>query len=222
MSSSIIEQSQKCTKCGEEYPATLEYWHRDNARKDGLRCYCKFCVREAHQHWYKTNFEKVRNKARHWYKTNSERARENGRRWRKANPEKIREKVKHYQKIHPDRIREKNKRWYKANLKKARENGRRRYKANSEKALVKNHKRRARKQQAGGSFSNKDIQLMMINQRGRCWYCQCDIRDGYHIDHRIPLSRGGTNDPSNLVLACASCNLSKHNKLPHEWNDRLL
>ena len=30
-----------------------------------------------------------------------------------------------------------------------------------------------------------------------------------HIDHIIPRSRGGQNDPSNLRLLCYSCNSSK-------------
>jgi 5-methylcytosine-specific restriction endonuclease McrA len=34
----------------------------------------------------------------------------------------------------------------------------------------------------------------------------------------IPLDRGGSNGPENIVIACPECNHSKHNKLPHEWN----
>lgn len=33
-----------------------------------------------------------------------------------------------------------------------------------------------------------------------------------HVDHVVPRSKGGTDDPSNLVTACAACNLSKYNK----------
>lgn len=31
----------------------------------------------------------------------------------------------------------------------------------------------------------------------------------FHIDHVVTVSAGGSHDPSNLVLACAPCNLSK-------------
>ncbi len=44
---------------------------------------------------------------------------------------------------------------------------------------------------------------------GRCFYCG-DI--GADIDHVIPKSKGGTNDISNLVIACKSCNRSKKDK----------
>lgn len=44
----------------------------------------------------------------------------------------------------------------------------------------------------------------------RCVYCGAspDVAE-LHVDHRQPRSRGGTDHPSNLVTACAACNLSK-------------
>ena len=36
-------------------------------------------------------------------------------------------------------------------------------------------------------------------------------------DHIVPLSRGGTNDRSNLVLCCKKCNREKGSKLLSEW-----
>jgi hypothetical protein len=43
-----------------------------------------------------------------------------------------------------------------------------------------------------------------------CRYCgrQAD-QTILHVDHVIPVSQGGTNDPENLVTACADCNLGK-------------
>jgi hypothetical protein len=35
-------------------------------------------------------------------------------------------------------------------------------------------------------------------------------------DHLVPLSRGGTNDWSNVVTACSPCNTRKSNRLPSE------
>lgn len=39
----------------------------------------------------------------------------------------------------------------------------------------------------------------------------------WHIDHDLPIVRGGTNDEANLVLACASCNLSKRDMTGDEF-----
>lgn len=49
-----------------------------------------------------------------------------------------------------------------------------------------------------------------------CQYCGA-LGGHLHCDHAIPISRGGTNDLSNLVTACKRCNLSKHTRTPEEW-----
>jgi len=49
-----------------------------------------------------------------------------------------------------------------------------------------------------------------------CAYC--GTREGpFHIDHIHPLSRGGSNDLTNLCVACIPCNLSKGARTPDEW-----
>ena len=47
-----------------------------------------------------------------------------------------------------------------------------------------------------------------------CAYCGATPTQ---IDHIVPRSRGGTNDPRNLALACAPCNLDKSDLLIAEW-----
>jgi len=48
----------------------------------------------------------------------------------------------------------------------------------------------------------------------KCKYCGRSVRHvKCHVDHIIPLSRGGTNDIDNLCLACQDCNLRKYNKI---------
>lgn len=37
------------------------------------------------------------------------------------------------------------------------------------------------------------------------------------VDHVQPVNRGGTDDESNLVAACATCNGSKGDLTPAEW-----
>ena len=51
----------------------------------------------------------------------------------------------------------------------------------------------------------------------RCYICGKKIPLGHrHVDHIVPLSKGGKHVPSNLAIACDECNLSKHDKLPEE------
>jgi len=50
-----------------------------------------------------------------------------------------------------------------------------------------------------------------------CYYCGVPASLGLkvlHVDHVIPVSLGGTNDPWNLVAACWDCNAGKANGVP--------
>jgi len=52
---------------------------------------------------------------------------------------------------------------------------------------------------------------------GRCIHCQSllvvpldgDASPGVTIEHIVPRHHGGTDEPSNLALACARCNAEK-------------
>ena len=51
-----------------------------------------------------------------------------------------------------------------------------------------------------------------------CYLCELPIPFGKdHLEHKIPLSRGGTNDRENLDIACQKCNCKKHNKTEAEY-----
>ena len=61
-------------------------------------------------------------------------------------------------------------------------------------------------------------QKLFQNQNGRCFYTDAilDLMTA-HIDHKIPISRGGTNDFQNLALCTSEANLLKHNKTHEEF-----
>lgn len=85
------------------------------------------------------------------------------------------------------------------------------------------HNRRAKIVRAGGTHSTDDIVLLLKLSKGRCWWCGKKIKgEHYHLDHRVPLSQGGSNAPENLCISCPKCNLSKSDKLPQDFNGRLL
>lgn len=78
--------------------------------------------------------------------------------------------------------------------------------------------RRAKIKQVGGTFTAKDIMDLHIEQDGYCNGCWELLEIlGYHIDHVIPISKGGSNWPDNLQLLCPTCNLEKSAKMPEEW-----
>jgi hypothetical protein len=81
-------------------------------------------------------------------------------------------------------------------------------------------RRRALLARVGGTHTAKDIRLLHEQQGGRCAYCRATLTLRYTIDHIVPLARGGSNDPTNLCIACLICNSSKGAKLLSEWLDR--
>lgn len=52
-----------------------------------------------------------------------------------------------------------------------------------------------------------------------CRYCGNNAGP-FHIDHVVPVSRGGLNDLDNLVVACGPCNSSKRDRPLSEWKGR--
>ncbi len=59
---------------------------------------------------------------------------------------------------------------------------------------------------------NARLRYEILRRDGyRCRYCGNTADDGakLHVDHVIPAALGGTDDPGNLVAACADCNRGK-------------
>ncbi len=84
------------------------------------------------------------------------------------------------------------------------------------------HNRRARKRGAVGMHTVEELHQQLRRQKGKCYYRHIKLgkgRDSWNGDHLVPLSRGGTNYISNIVISCPSCNFKKGNKMLHEWMD---
>lgn len=65
----------------------------------------------------------------------------------------------------------------------------------------------------------KAVRRLEILERdgSRCRYCHRPVTPSTaHIDHVLPVSRGGDSDPANLVTACVPCNLTKGDQTPDE------
>ncbi|MGY2747246.1 HNH endonuclease [Arthrobacter sp. UYCu723] len=67
------------------------------------------------------------------------------------------------------------------------------------------------------SVSNRTRYEVLRRDNHACRYCGAKA-PGVHlqVDHVIPKSRGGSDDPSNLTAACVGCNQAKGNGVPHE------
>lgn len=92
---------------------------------------------------------------------------------------------------------------------------------NPERVAAYHRTSRARRLRAPGSHTGADVRAQYDRQNGLCYYCGEAVGGKYHVDHVIPLARGGSNSPDNLVIACPRCNQTKYTKLPHECSGRL-
>lgn len=64
---------------------------------------------------------------------------------------------------------------------------------------------------------DKQRKRILKRDKSRCTYCG---QRATHVDHVVPVSRGGSYDDSNLVACCADCNISKGDLLLSEWVKR--
>ena len=90
-------------------------------------------------------------------------------------------------------------------------------------AVRKNSVYRRRAIMKKGDVKSIDIQRL-IESSARCYWCNNKLIEA-HIDHYIPLSKGGLHTLSNLVVSCPSCNHKKYSKDPIVFaneNGRLL
>jgi 5-methylcytosine-specific restriction endonuclease McrA len=195
---------KKCTKCGK--PKLLSEFNKRKEINDGHSSWCKKCTRKKDQKWRAANPEKVKENNQSWYQANLEKAKEDARRRYWANPEKAKEMSRNWKQANPEKIKEKDQKWRQVN---------------SEKHAATQRNRKARKKNVGGTHTDADVKKIFSQQGGQCNACGKKLirynKKQYHVDHIVPLFKGGSNGPENLQLLCPRCNLSKNKKDPIEW-----
>lgn len=65
--------------------------------------------------------------------------------------------------------------------------------------------------------STKEIKHWKDSQKKVCYWCGVRCSENYHVDHYVPLAKGGKHEIDNLVISCAPCNLRKNMKDPIEF-----
>ena len=187
-----------CRHCEQMLPATYEYYQPMSNGKYGLESRCRSCKNAECRCYHENNRSGIVLRKRGYYLNNPEKEKERSRDFRANNPTYSHD-------------------WYVGSKPRLRI-VRRVYTAT----------RRARLASAPGSHTSADILLQRKAQtdkkgRLRCWWCGNVIKDDtYHLDHRIPLARGGSNGADNLVISCPTCNLTKNSKTPQEFAGRMI
>lgn len=170
---------------------------------------CIECQRIANQ-LHDPEEMKLRDRAR--YQRNRSEAIDYARRYRLENHEEVIFRMRRWRENNPEKAREAYSRWKLQNPEKARA-----WKKNNPeaaRAIVRNYRAKKR---AGGAHSASDVERIRSAQKGRCAICRGKLGAKYHVDHIIPVSRGGSNLPRNLQILCQPCNLTKSGRDPIEF-----
>ena len=143
-------------------------------------------------------------------------------------------------KLHPDRIRAASRRWYHRNLEGQRTRNRAKngkFRAKSDPKAVRKYKRewcrknhhrmahyegvrRALKKGAAINLAQMKEWIASVKSKPKaiCYYCGRSVSTkGIHLDHIVPLSKGGAHSVENLCVACPHCNCSKRDKRIDAW-----
>lgn len=181
---------KNCSRCGVEKP--LHDFQRRSSAKDGRRADCRACVRLSSADYYARNNETVKVKTAAHYHRNKDK----------------------------ERFVAKKKAYYLNNKAAAFKAARDHKSRNPEISRVAVRNRRAKAKGAGGRHTAAETSALLISQSYLCAnpFCRIDLRIApKHLDHWIPIARGGGNGIDNLKWLCQPCNHRKGSRLPHAW-----
>src|SRR5260370_34294169 len=149
--------------------------------------------------WYQRNRVKLRERAKRQYrkerrfKIEQQRARRRRYYWKNRERINKRRKTQWAQNQVPFRVRE-----------------RERYRKHHLARIVSQRNIQARRAGAKGQITPEQWRRLVRRHRFLCFYCGAKLVPANRtLDHKLPLSRGGTNTIDNLGPACRPCNQRK-------------
>lgn len=203
-----MDNSKTCTKCGQIKP--FSSFSKDKHKKSGYTSSCLEC-RAAHAKQAASNpdvREKRRAESRAYYYANKPKMAEKYRSWAKKNPDRRRQIDAEFRKAHRLEQAERAKQYRSQNPE-----ARSKWSKNNPDRQAAIYARRSFRRRGGRVYQVTLCEIAKMYQMP-CTYCGAPAE---HIDHIIPLARGGEHRIGNLTPACASCNLSKGAKFITEW-----
>lgn len=178
---------------------------------------CVACAKIKEARYASAHAEKLRTRRRNAYAKDPSRDNAAAKAWRQRNPGKIKALARAaYARVNPEINRQKSAAWRAANPEKKREW----FRLNAERMGV-HHRNRRALLTGGGKHTLSDIKEILAAQGFRCAYCKKSIQKARHIDHIIPLKRGGSNNRRNLQALCPTCNTRKHDADPIDFARRI-
>lgn len=182
---------KKCNRCDKWYPMNEKYYYKNDKNKtDGFYPYCKKCAIESSYNWWENNKEKHRENHKKYEKT------QKFKEWMYKNQIETREYRIQYRKDHPEQMKEYTKK----------------------KTMNSTHKITKNEWESCKKYFNYE-----------CAYCGLPITEHYYVYrgkeklgdfHKEHVIHNGSNDLSNCVPSCKSCNSQKHTSDFEEWYNK--
>lgn len=161
-------------------------------------------LKQYHKKHRQENIDSINQKKKRYYQENRESILKRNKRYRQENAESI----KRYKKQHDEEYKEYRRQYIQT------DRGR-------EASYRSNLKRKSYKHKV--EFTPHQRKLILDRDNWACQSCGIEVHDRRngdwntpdkaHIDHILPISRGGNSIPSNLQVLCRTCNLSKRDKI---------
>lgn len=180
-----------------------------NQRPEWVKEYNQAHYRNNHQYhldrsrkYKEENRAIVIEKGRQRYNDNREKYNEQSKFWQRKNRAKMAPKNKLYREAHKPQIKALKKSW---DIR------------NRDKAIQYTNKRRFSIKANGGNYTVQEWLDLCGFYNNICLRCGIHAKDTPQSklspDHVLPLSKGGSNDISNIQPLCLSCNIAKHNRI---------
>lgn len=212
------KKGKTCRACGVVKP--LSAFPSRPGSHDGVQGRCRACesekrrlVHEADPSRRQEKDRRYREKNRaavavrkaEYVKRNRAKVAAYQRSWRAENAPAVKEANRAYRAAHADSLKEYIASWRAANPERLLRLGR-----------IGSSRYRSRKRSSEGTYTAADLRGKWDMVGGRCAYCRTDLAalppKEVHIEHKIPISKGGTNWPANLTYSCGTCNRKKGNR----------
>ena len=207
-----------CSKCKRILVANEINFSKQKGGKWGLNSICKKCNKK-----YRDEHKEERNeKYRQYYNEHKEEIDEKHRKYYSKHKEEIDEKHRQYYNEHKEEINKKHKKYNQEHQQELNEIKKQDYKNNPEKYFNKRIKRRQREQYLGNGITKDQWLEMMSFFNWSCAYSGIHFSSNNKekvrsVDHIIPLTKGGLNEPWNCVPMYRNYNCSKYANDMLDW-----